>query len=202
MNQISLNQEAAAENYAEVAEAIFNYMVDCGFTASHVNPSNLALALEYVYQPWPRFWQDFAIATVVNALSRCVPDWRRAVEKSGASADRLLSDVEEILKTNAFDEANAEMMLSLPATERPTTPSSASEWIRITLAARGLSAQLEFPERDGAHCGENALQVLHHLTQAQLGVPHDRLGTVVARIYRDAAMGQRARSTESLVIHS
>ncbi|WP_438452024.1 hypothetical protein, partial [Listeria monocytogenes] len=92
------------------------------------------------YRPHPRFWRDFDIATVVDAMSRRARNWREKLEKAGRSADALQRQLEETVRRNAFDEANAEMLMALPVPERPKTSHAAFDWILATLAEIGLTA--------------------------------------------------------------
>ncbi|MCM3754825.1 hypothetical protein M3665_23155 [Bacillus licheniformis] len=144
-------------------------MDDCDFDETHLTGNRLWLALEYAYRPHPRFWRDFDIATVVDAMSRRARNWREKLEKAGRSADALQRQLEETVRRNAFDEANAEMLMALPVPERPKTSHAAFDWILATLAEIGLTAELGFAERDGYDCGTDALLVLHRLQHAQRG---------------------------------
>ncbi|MFP6560780.1 hypothetical protein WJ542_21125 [Paraburkholderia sp. B3] len=182
------------DTHANMVDAMCAYMTDCRFDQSHLNSMCLSLAMEYVYQPRPRFWQDFNIAYITVALSRCIPDWRHALESTNGVPDRLLRDVGEFLHVKAFDEANAEMMLALPAHERPTDSASAFAWISSQLAHKGLKAELDFARRDGNACGEHALDALRCLEEAAAGRTIARTGALVARTYRDAVMKRHAES--------
>ncbi|WP_244098098.1 hypothetical protein [Burkholderia ambifaria] len=170
-------------------------MYDCQFGASDLTAATVSLALEYVYQPHPRFWRDFNVAFLVRALTLCVPDWRAAINSAGhasGGATRLLADIEEYVRVNAFDEANAEMLRALPRYMRPTDGASAFDWISVQLARKGMTAELEFEQRDGDVCGDGALNVLHCLEEAALCRTVERTGTLVAKVYRDAVMKEHA----------
>jgi hypothetical protein len=195
MNEQQLSNGTHAVLHADTVDALVSYIVDCNFEVSHLNAMNLALALEYAYQARPRFWQDFSVTYLVDALERPFPDWRTAVNKRDGGALGLIKDVEDILRINAFDEANAEMMLALPCAARPTTPSSAFAWISAALNEKRLTTQLKFAERDGNRCGEAALDVLDCLERAAKGMKADRIGTTVARAYRDAMVSLHSKRT-------
>jgi hypothetical protein len=183
-------QLGSAEPYAQTVETMCAYMNDCSFDESHLTGNHIWLALEYAYQPHPRFWRDFDIATIVDAVSRRFPHWRAALEKAGKSADALLRQFEETVRSNAFYEANGEMLIALPVSERPTTSYAAFDWIVAALAAKGLTAELEMAERDGDDCGTESLLVLQRLEAAQRGIVVDRIGRFVALQYRQAAMNR------------
>ncbi|RQZ57947.1 hypothetical protein DIE08_34100 [Burkholderia sp. Bp9004] len=95
------------------------------------------------------------------------------------------------MRLNAFDEANAEMLLALPAHERPSDATSAFEWLSAQFARKGLKTELEFARRDRNACGNHALDVLHGLEEAAQGRTVDRTGTLLARVYRDSVMERR-----------
>ncbi|HKU26651.1 MAG TPA: hypothetical protein VJQ54_14335 [Candidatus Sulfotelmatobacter sp.] len=99
-----------------------------------------------------------------------------------------LQRVTDALDLYAFDEANAEMIRSLPASERPKDSHSAHQWISDELARRGLMANRKFAARDRHSCGEGPLQVVACLETAAVGGTVDRIGTSVARTYRTAIM--------------
>ncbi|MBU9631585.1 hypothetical protein KTE60_20065 [Burkholderia multivorans] len=164
-------------------------MYDCQFGASDLTAATVSLALEYVYQPHPRFWRDFNVAFLVRALTLCVPDWRAAINSAGRAsrgATRLLADVEEYVRVNAFDEANAEMLRSLPVYMRPTDGHTAFEWLCAQFARKGVRKELEFARRDGDVCGDGALDMFHCLEEAAVGRNIERTGMLIARVYRIA----------------
>ncbi|RQR26180.1 hypothetical protein [Burkholderia sp. Bp9142] len=187
--------KAAREAHAGTVDALVSFMTDCRIDASSLTAATLSLALEYVYQPHSRFWRDFNMAFLVRALTLCVPDWRAATNSAGhasGGATRLLADVEEYTRANAFDEANAEMLRALPGHMRPTDGAAAFDWISAQLARKGMTAELEFARRDGDVCGDGALDVLHCIEEAVAGRTVERTGTLVAKVYRDAAMKEHA----------
>lgn len=170
-------------------------MNDCRFGASDLTAAAVSLALEYVYQPHPRFWRDFDMAFLVRALTLRVPDWRTAAnsaDHASGGAEGLLADVGEYIRVNAFDEANAEMLRALPRHMRPTDGVTAFEWLSTELARKGMTKELELARRDGDVCGDGALDVLHCLEEAAAGRPIERTGTLVARVYRDAVLKEHA----------
>ncbi|AQT53727.1 TPA: hypothetical protein U2L33_002060 [Burkholderia cenocepacia] len=182
--------KATREAHAGTVDALITFMNDCRFGASDLTAAAVSLALEYVYQPHPRFWRDFNMAFLVRALTLCVPDWRAATNSAGAK--RLLADVEDYVRANAFDEANAEMLRTLPCHMRPTDGAAAFDWISAQLARKGMTEELEFARRDGEVCGDSALDVLHCLEEAAVGRHIERTGTLVSRVYRDAVMKEHA----------
>ncbi|RAS29759.1 hypothetical protein [Paraburkholderia bryophila] len=188
MNNSNTNPKKASDPDANIVNALLSYMHDCGFDESHLTPMFLALTLEYVYQPHPRFWRDFNVTILIDALSRHMPNWRTTAGMRRGGADRLFQKLERILAINSFDEANAEMLLALQVVERPETPSSAFAWIAAELAKRGATVHLEFAQPDDERCGEKALDVVYCLEQAKLGNAVERTGTIVAKAYRDAVM--------------
>ncbi|SPB14871.1 hypothetical protein NOV72_02102 [Caballeronia novacaledonica] len=191
MSTIEPNQQAATNTHNEVAKAIIDFMTDCGLGDAHVNAGHLFLAFEFAYRPLPRFWRDFDMPALVEAISERFPDWRSAVQKPNWSADDVLREVQEILHSNAFDEANAEMMLGVAEEARPTEWQAAADWICEELRKRKLGAELRFAERLGKRCGEGALQELHCLECIANGVEFERIGTSVARTWRNRVLAER-----------
>ena len=187
--------KAAREAYAGTVDALVSFMYDCRFDASGLTTAMLSLALEYVYQSHPRFWRDFNMTLLIRALTLRIPDWRVAANTPGhvsKGANRLLTDVADYVRVNAFDEANAEMLRALPVHMRPTDGASAFDWISAQLARKGMMAEFEFAQRDCYVCGDGALDVLHCLEEAALGRTVERTGTLVAKVYRDATMKEHA----------
>ncbi|QSN63825.1 hypothetical protein JYK05_14875 (plasmid) [Caballeronia sp. M1242] len=92
---------------------------------------------------------------------------------------------------HALDEANAEMLMALPPQARPKDREAASEWIFAELRKRGLETELIFARRDGNTCGEAALDVVRCLEQAALGLEYERIGTRVARTWRNRVLAER-----------
>ncbi|WP_224032575.1 hypothetical protein [Paraburkholderia caribensis] len=177
--------------HATTVSSLVSYLADCQVKDSQLTSMHIALALEYIYLPSLRFWRDFRIEDVADALSLHMPNWQRTAAMANGRAGLLLAELGNILAINAFDDANAEMMLAVPLSERPKTAASAFSWISNELVRKGLTAELEFARPDGDRCGEKALEVLHRLEQAQRGIVIERLGTNVARAYRDAVMNHR-----------
>ncbi|WP_230947614.1 hypothetical protein [Burkholderia territorii] len=176
-------------------DALISFMDDCRFGASDLTAVTVSIALEYVYQPYPRFWRDFNVAFIVRALAQYVPDWRAAINSAGhvsRGPTRLLADVEEYMRVNAFDEANAEMLRSLPVHMRPTDGATAFEWLSAQFARKGMTEELEFARRDGNVCGDRALDMLHCLEEAAVGRNVERTGMLIARVYRNAVMKEHA----------
>ncbi|MFP3550505.1 hypothetical protein SB861_07300 [Paraburkholderia sp. SIMBA_049] len=167
-----------------VANAVVEFMVDCGMNDDHVNVGNLCFAFEYAYRPLPRFWRDFDLRAVLEATTRQFPDWRTAAEARQQSVDDVMRELKEVLAAYAFDEANAEMMMALPLVARPQNREAASEWIFSELRKRKLEKELRFAKRDGSRCGEGALEILNCVEHAIRGIEYQRLGTQVARLVR------------------
>ncbi|CAE6897200.1 hypothetical protein [Paraburkholderia domus] len=108
------NPKNASNLDADTFNALMSYMQDCYFDESHLTPMLLALALEYAYQAQSRFWRNFNITILDDAVSRYMPNWRTTAAMRNGGADRLFHKLERILAINSFDEANAEMLLALP----------------------------------------------------------------------------------------
>jgi hypothetical protein len=193
------NTGASGNGRAETVNALSSYFADCRFDQSHLTPMHLALALEYAYRPHPRFWREFDVTVLIDAISQHVPHWRSTPAMSNGGADKLFRSVKKNLRINAFDEANGEMLLAVPGEERPTTSSAAYAWISAELEKKGLAAQLEFARPDGERCGEKALDVLYCLEQAKLGIAIERTGTIVAKAYHDAVIKHHAQRAKSAV---
>jgi hypothetical protein len=85
------------------------------------------------------------------------------------------------------------MMMALPQKYRPTDNEAASAWIRAELRRRNLDAELRFAERDGMRSGEGALQELHCLERAARGIDFERVGTSVARTWRNRVLAERQK---------
>jgi hypothetical protein len=187
----------ASELHGDTVDALYAYMSDCQFTESDVNAMNIALALEYVYRPDTRFWREFRISYVVDAISRLHPSWRNTDADLANQSSSLFTDIADVVYVNAFDEANAERLLRLPALQRPSEAWAAFEWIAAELKNQNLHVELAFAERDGARCGKGALAILECIEQAKLGKPVFRIGASVARTYRDAVMKQQAEAALS-----
>ncbi|WP_250435498.1 hypothetical protein [Caballeronia sp. ATUFL_F2_KS9A] len=188
------NQQAATNNFQEVARTIVAFMMDCGLRDADVNAGSLGLAFEYAYRPLPRFWRDFDLTALVEAISERFPDWRAAVQKPDRTAEDVLREVREILQCHAFDEANAEMMMGVPKEARPTEWQAAADWICKELRKQKLGAELEFALQDGNRCGEGALQELHCLECAANGLEFERIGTSVARTWRNRVLAERQKN--------
>lgn len=192
MNKQDIKLAASVNAHADTLNTLHSYLVDCHFDETHLTPMLLALALEYAYQPHPTFWRDLSTSVLEDAMSRHMPNWRTAPAMMHGGADSLFQEVGKILRINAFDEANAEMLSTLPVAERPPTSSAASAWICAELERKGLTAELEFARPDGDRCGEKALDALYCLEEAKRSVVVERTGTIVARAYRDAVMKRHA----------
>jgi hypothetical protein len=193
MNTQEPNQQAETKTRNEVARAIVDFMSDCGLRDAQVNAGHLFFAFEFAYRPLPRFWRDFDMPALVEAISERFPNWRSAVQEPDCSADDVLREVEEVLHSNAFDEANAEMMMGLPKHARPTKWQAAADWICAELSKRKLRAELRFAERLGKRCGEGALQELHCLECIANGIEFERIGTSVARTWRNRVLAERQK---------
>ncbi|SKC93244.1 hypothetical protein [Paraburkholderia hospita] len=192
MNKQDIKLAASVNAHADTVNTLHSYLIDCHFDETHLTPMHLALALEYAYQPHPRFWRDLSVSVLEEAMSSHMPNWRAAPAMKQGGAHRLFQEVETVRRINAFDEANAEMLSTLPAAERPTTSSAAFAWISAELERKELTAELEFARPDGDRCGEKALDALYCLEETKRGVVVERTGTIVAKAYRDAVMKRHA----------
>jgi hypothetical protein len=182
------DRKICASVHAEAIASMLDYIVDCRFEESDINTGNLYFALEYAYRPHLRFWRDLSIATVGESILHRFPKWRPVLEASGSSPELVLKELEEVVWNYAFSEANAEALLALPVVERPTSSRAAFESICERLAASDRQPELEYAMRDGEHCGEDALEALRCIQSARSGIVIDRIGTVVARRYRDTVV--------------
>ncbi|KML07908.1 MULTISPECIES: hypothetical protein [Burkholderia] len=190
--------EASPEHHAGTVDALYAYLSDCRVAEDQVNPSILLLALEYVYHPHPRFWRDFDIAYLIDAITRHLPNRYGATNPSiETSCPETLKQVTDTLKLYAFDEAIAEMIQLLPVSERPADSRSAFEWISDELARRGQTAERKYACRDDHRCGASALEIVSCLEAAAAGRTVNRIGTSVARTCRTAIVRQYAGATAS-----
>jgi hypothetical protein len=167
-------------------DAMYQYMVDCGFGIRDLNGMCLSLVMEYVYQPTPRFWRDFKVEDLLDAVTRLLPDWQTTIEAD--SQRRMLEDVQDILRMYAFDEENAQRLLELPVADRPADAESTSDWICRELEIVGRFDDVAYARRDGDECGQRAREMLVILSADADQWPELRIGTLVAHAYRDAIM--------------
>jgi hypothetical protein len=199
-------QTEPSDIHTGTVAALVAYLRDCKMTATEIVPMNLALALEYVYQPETRFWRELNISLVTDALELHLPNWRDAVNQVTAdAAEGLVKEIDDLLRMHAFDESNAERLLAVEEDERPSDAVSASGWIRDELTRLNMHDDAAYVARDGYRCGEAALEIIYCLKQASKGLPGERLGKSVAGFYRRAVMNDTNRSTvakESNVLHS
>ncbi|SFU21024.1 hypothetical protein [Paraburkholderia aspalathi] len=191
MHIIDENLTTTGNAHSKTVDMLVDYITDCEFDESCLNTASLAMAMEYCYQPHPRFWREFSATFVADAVARLFPDRISAPGKATRSGNELMRDVREILRVNAFDEENAEMIAAVPVRERPADRVAASEWICGEYRRKRQMSELEFAQRDGKCCGEGALTVLECLEKARAGIPFTRIGTRVARSYRDAMLDAR-----------
>ncbi|CAE6872255.1 hypothetical protein R70211_01343 [Paraburkholderia domus] len=49
---------------------LVDYITDCEFDESCLNTASLAMAMEYCYQPHPRFWREFSATFVAEAVTQ------------------------------------------------------------------------------------------------------------------------------------
>ncbi|WP_321845838.1 hypothetical protein [Paraburkholderia bannensis] len=173
-------------------DAMYQYMVDCGYGVPHLNASCLALAMEYAYRPQPRFWRDLKIEDLLTSLTRLLPEWETAL--GADSKSRMLKEIQEILQMNRFDEANAARLLALPPVDRPADAALTSNWICRELESTGQFDDLAYARRDGNDCGGRALDMLDILSADADQGPELRIGTLVAQAYRDAVMQRRQKA--------
>lgn len=191
MSISELKQQTVSNIYEEVADAVVAYMVDCGIKDTDVNVGEFQFAFDHAYRPLPRFWRDFELQPVVEAVSRQYPTWCSSVVRRDQSAKNVLRKVRRLLNRRAFDEANAEMLMALPQLARPTTADVALDWICTELWNRGLKAKLRFAQRIGLDCGDEALGLVRCLEQATSGVEYLRPATQFARQWRDQCVAKR-----------
>lgn len=180
------NVTSSTEKNAKTMDAMYQYMFDCGFGIRHLDWLCLTLAMEYVYQPTPRFWRDFKVEDLLDAVTRLLPGWQTTIEPD--SQHRMLEEVQDILRMYAFDEANAQRLLELPVADRPTDAESTSHWICRELVSAGRFDDVTYARRDGDECGKRAREMLAILSADADQWPELRIGTLVAQAYRDAIM--------------
>ncbi|WP_147309917.1 hypothetical protein [Paraburkholderia sp. BL6669N2] len=147
--------------------------------------------MNHTYKPLPRFWRDFELQPVIEAVARQYPTWRTAVARRDRSAQNVLRKLRKLLNRKALDEANAEMLMALPKLARPTTADVALEWICTELWDRGLNAKLRFAQWIGPDCGDEALEVVRCLEQAASGVEYVSPAAQFARQWRDQCVAKR-----------
>ncbi|MCX5545243.1 hypothetical protein M3A49_38360 [Paraburkholderia sp. CNPSo 3076] len=174
--------------HSATTDALYQYMVDCRFDISHMNSMTLSMAIEYVYQPHPRFWRDFDVQDLSAAMTMLIPNWETVLEDGVKK--RLFHEIAVMLLTNAFDEANAELLLALPVEDRPTDSVSAFVWICAELQRNGRKNELAHARRDGDRSGAHALETMRILLGKIDGTTATRTGTLVAHTYRDAVMAR------------
>ncbi|SKC83365.1 hypothetical protein SAMN05445504_3610 [Burkholderia sp. CF099] len=189
----NINNDTATRDgvHAKTVDALVSYLTDCQFSESQLNVGNLVMAVEAVYEPHPRFWRDLSPTCVVDAVARVFPNWKPSGRNAPLRVESLMRGVEEVLELNAFDEANAEMLGSLPMHKRPEDRTSATDWICAEYRRKGQMTELLFAQMDGKRCGEAALEVLRCIENARAGKPFERTGTAVARWYRESVLKQR-----------
>lgn len=175
---------------AKAVDALVAYLTDCQFSESQLNVGNLVMAVEAVYEPHPRFWRDFNLTCVFDAVARVFPDWKPSGREAPRRLKSLMRSVEEVLELNAFDEANAEMLGSLPTHKRPPDRIAATDWICAEYRRKGQTTRLLLAQMAGKRCGEAALEVLRCIEDARAGKPYERMGTTVARWYRESVLKQ------------
>lgn len=172
------------------------FMEDCDFSAAAaVVPFNVVLALQATYRPHRDFWRSLDVPTVLAGLSRCVPTLNAVIANTRRHLySQLVDEIEGFLTMNAFDEANAEQILTLPPEARPQDAESAYAWICAHHAALGAREQLRYAHRDGVRCGEAALDLVEGIEASAAGRGHTRLGSEIAELVRTAAIKRRTRS--------
>ncbi|WP_322003768.1 hypothetical protein [Paraburkholderia tropica] len=180
------NVTSSTEKNAKTTDAMYQYMVDCGFGIRHLDWLCLTLAMEYVYQPTPRFWRDFKVGDLLDAVTRLIPGWQTTIEAD--SQHRMLGDIQDILRMYAFDEENAQRLLELPVADRPADAESTSNWICRELESAGRFDDVAYARPDGDECGQRVLDMLSILFADADQWPELRIGTLVAHAYRDAIM--------------
>jgi hypothetical protein len=177
-------------------DAMVDYLNDCGFDESHMNSMTLTMAMEYIYQPSARFWRDFNTSSVTAAVSRVFRDSQVASGETTRRIKRLKRVIKQVLEIYRFDEANAEMLEALPMHERPTDRAAAFVCICATYRRQRKYLELAFAQKEGRRCGEGALAVLECVENAKMGLPYERLGTMVARSYRDGILRHREKADQ------
>jgi hypothetical protein len=174
------------------ADTVVTFLLDCRLEDRDLTAGIWEMALEYAYEPRPRFWRDINLAEVVEAVSRQYPRWQSAVEAHGTTADEIFHQLDLIMVCNDFYEAMAEMMMTLPKSSRPRTGAAALEWICAELKKNGRAAEMRFAQAPEVQCGKYALLLMTYQERAEQGTEMVPLGTVIARTYRDIRMTEAA----------
>ncbi|MBP0590380.1 hypothetical protein J8I87_11780 [Paraburkholderia sp. LEh10] len=191
MMDTSKETVTVASDHSKTVDALVAYLTDCQFSESQLNVGNLVMAVEAVYEPHPRFWRDLSLTCVADAIARVFPDWKPSGRQTVHGVNSLMRDIEEVLEINAFDEANAEMLGSLPRHKRPPDRIAATDWICDEYRRKGQTTRLLLAQMAGKRCGEAALEALRCVEDARAGKPYERMGTTVARWYRESVVKER-----------
>jgi hypothetical protein len=181
-------KEALTMKRKQVANTVVAFLAELHPRDANINFFELHLAFEYAYEPTPRFWRDIDLTTVIETIRQRFPTCLAETTSPNAISGKKL--LKQALDANAFDEANAEMMMALPACARPDNWHDAANWIFEELEKRGRLRKLEYAERDGGRCGEEALMVVRCLETAACGASWTRIGTDVARDLRRRRMAE------------
>ncbi len=192
MNKEQSSHRLTADDvYEEVANAVVTYMVECGLKDSDVIAGEFFSALAHAYKPLPRFWRDFKLQPVINAVSTQYPQWSSVALRRDRNAKNVVRIVEKFLKRSAFDEANAEMLMALPPQDRPATADDALDWICERFIAEGHYSKLRFAQWIGLDCGGQALEVMRGLELAAAGIEYSSPCASFARQIRDQCIAKR-----------
>lgn len=119
------------------------------------------------------------------------PGWTSVALRRDETAQDVLRNVNALLERNAFDEANAEKLMALPALRRPATPEEAMEYLCERFVNEGLGSELKFAQWIGLDCGEQALEMMRGFEQAAAGTEYTSPSARFARLVRDQCIAKR-----------
>ncbi|WP_244788359.1 hypothetical protein [Cupriavidus pauculus] len=190
-NEQSNHQPTSDGMYEDVASTVVTYMVDCGLKDADVTAGEFHSALAYAYKPFPRFWRDFKLQLVIAAVSKQYPGWTSATLRRDEKAQDVLRNFNTLLERNAFDEANAEMLMALPTLRRPATPEDAMKYLCERFVSEGLSSELKFAQWIGLDCGEQALEMMRGFERAAAGTEYTSPSARFARLVRSQCIAKR-----------
>jgi hypothetical protein len=188
MNQTNITKRSPGEINAEAGDAIFKYMTDFQYDETMLEGYYLGLALAYAHQPHSRFWRDYNVDIVDNAISWHLPDYLSAVAASDEAADGVRERAHWLVRLHAFHEFAEEIVAELPVVERPKTSESAAEWVCASLEGEGLEPELSKKLRDGFRSGGWELKAIKQVNEARaagfIALPSHSM----ARIHRKHAL--------------
>lgn len=150
---------------------VVSYLTQCRIPADFINPRLVYLALEASYRPQRMFWRALDRATVLDALESYAPNFRNSLMfVENKPYEILLDRIDFMLAVRFSDESNAEILLSVPDSERPSTPKDAFKFLRRELVKRGNLDEARYLLADREKGAADALE----LVEAQLATREGR----------------------------